>query len=188
MRIDAGTHKGTKLLAPEGEDVRPTSDRARQAIFNMLMHRFDAVRGAKVLDAFAGSGALGLEALSRGAESLVAFEIARPALDALKRNIAACHETARTLIFTSDARHPPPAKMQPHFAPCSLVFLDPPYGKELIAPTLTALRQAGWIAPAALVVAEMDAREALPELAGFTVEEERRYGKAKIVLLRGEDA
>jgi len=85
MRIDAGSHKGTKLIAPEGDDVRPTSDRARQAIFNVLMHRFDAVRGAKVLDAFAGSGALGLEALSRGAESLVAFEIAKPALEALKK-------------------------------------------------------------------------------------------------------
>ena len=111
MRIDAGTHKGTKLIAPEGEDVRPTSDRARQAIFNMLAHRFDAVRGAKVLDAFAGSGALGLEALSRGAESLTAFETARPALEALKRNIAACHEIARTLVFSSDVRRPPQAKM-----------------------------------------------------------------------------
>jgi len=184
MRIDAGTHKGTKLLAPEGEDVRPTSDRARQAVFNMLMHRFDAVRGARVLDAFAGSGALGLEALSRGAESLVVFETAKSALDALKRNIAACHETARTLIFTSDARRPPPAKMQPHFAPCQLVFLDPPYGKGLIQPTLAALQEAGWIAPEALIVAEMAAREDMPETQGFTVEDDRRYGKAKIVILR----
>jgi len=184
MRIDAGSHKGTKLLAPEGDDVRPTSDRARQAIFNMLMHRFDAVRGAKVLDAFAGSGALGLEALSRGAESLVAFEIAKPALDALKRNIKACHEIARTLVFSHDARNPPNAASHKHYAPCSLVFLDPPYEKGFIAPTLTALQNAGWIAPEALVVAEMAAKEDLPEMDGFAIEDERRYGKAKIVLLR----
>jgi 16S rRNA (guanine966-N2)-methyltransferase len=185
MRIDAGSHKGTKLTAPEGADVRPTSDRARQAIFNMLMHRFDAVRGAKVLDAFAGSGALGLEALSRGADSLVVFEIARPALDALKRNINACHETARTLVFSSDAQRPPQAKIHKAFAPCGIVFLDPPYGKNLIAPTLVALRDAGWIAPEALVVAEMGGREELLEIEGFALEDERRYGKAKIALLRG---
>lgn len=184
MRIDAGAHKGTKLIAPEGADVRPTSDRARQAIFNMLMHRFDAVRGAKVLDAFAGSGALGLEALSRGAESLVAFELAKPALEALKRNIKACHEIARTLVFSHDARNPPHAASHKHYAPCSLIFLDPPYEKGLIPLTLTALQAAGWIAPEALVVAEMSAKEDLLEMDGFAVEDERRYGKAKIVLLR----
>ncbi len=184
MRIDTGSHKGTKLVAPEGDDVRPTSDRARQAIFNMLMHRFDAVRGARVLDAFAGSGALGLEALSRGAESLVAFELAKPALEALKHNIKACHEIARSLVFACDARHPPPTASQKYYAPCSLIFLDPPYGKGLIPPTLAALKDAGWIAPAALVVAEMAARDDLPEIDGFSVEDERRYGKAKIVLLR----
>lgn len=188
MRIDAGAHKGTRLVAPEGEDVRPTSDRARQAIFNMLVHRFDAVRGAKVLDGFAGSGALGLEALSRGAESLVAFETSRPALDALKRNITACHENARALVFASDVRRPPLAKGQPHFAPASLVFLDPPYGKDLIPPTLVALKDAGWIVPSAFIVAELGAREDLPEMDGFAVEDERRYGKAKIVFLRANAA
>lgn len=184
MRIDAGSHKGTKLIAPQGADVRPTSDRARQAIFNMLTHRFDAVRGAKVLDAFAGSGALGLEALSRGAESLVAFELAKPALEALKHNIKACHEIARTLIFTCDARNPPSAASQKHYAPCSLVFLDPPYEKGLIPPTLAGLRDAGWIAPDALIVAEMAAWEDLPEIAGFVAEGERRYGKSKVSFLR----
>lgn len=186
MRIDAGSHKGTRLIAPEGDDVRPTSDRARQAIFNMLMHRFDAVRGAKVLDAFAGSGALGLEALSRGAESLVAFEIAKPALEALKHNIKACHEIARTLVFTCDARHPPPAASQKHYAPCSLIFLDPPYGKGLIPPTLAALIASGWVTPDALIVAEMAAREDMPEINGFAVEDERRYGKAKVLFLQGQ--
>jgi 16S rRNA (guanine966-N2)-methyltransferase len=182
MRIEAGSHKGTKLIVPEGDDVRPTSDRARQAIFNMLIHRFDAVEGARVLDAFAGSGALGLEALSRGAESLVAMELARPALDALKRNITACHENARTLVFACNALDPPRA--QPRYAPCSLVFLDPPYGKALIAPALRALKDAGWIAPSALIVAEMAIREDLPKTEDLSVEDERRYGKARIVFLR----
>jgi 16S rRNA (guanine966-N2)-methyltransferase len=184
MRINAGSHKGTRLIAPAGDDVRPTSDRARQAIFNVLMHRFDAVRGAKVLDAFAGSGALGLEALSRGAESLVAFELAKPALEALKHNIKACHEIARTLVFTCDARNPPSAASHKHYAPCSLIFLDPPYEKGLIPPTLAALQAAGWIAPEVLIAAEMSTKETLPEIDGFTVEDERRYGKAKIALLR----
>ena len=182
MRIEAGAHKGTKLIAPAGDDVRPTSDRARQAIFNVLIHRFDAVADARVLDAFAGSGALGLEALSRHAESLVAMELARPALDALKRNIAACRETARTIVYACDALKPPQAP--PRFAPCSLVFLDPPYGKGLIAPALAALGKAGWIAPGALIVAEMGSRDELPAMEGFAVEDERRYGKARIVFLR----
>jgi 16S rRNA (guanine966-N2)-methyltransferase len=184
MRIEAGARKGTKLIVPAGDDVRPTSDRARQAIFNMLIHRFDAIEGARVLDAFAGSGALGLEALSRGAESLVAMELARPALDALKRNITACKENTRTLVFACDALKPPSAKAQPRFAPCSLVFLDPPYGKGLIEPALVSLSGAGWIAPGALIVVEMAITEDLTSIDGFTVEEERRYGKAKIVFLK----
>jgi 16S rRNA (guanine966-N2)-methyltransferase len=182
MRIEAGAHKGTRLIAPEGDDVRPTSDRARQAIFNVLIHRFEAVEGANVLDAFAGSGALGLEALSRGAATLVAMELARPALDALKRNISACRENARTLVFACNALDPPQA--QPRFAPCSLVFLDPPYGKGLIPLALVALGKAGWIAPGTLIVAEMGAKDELPAMDGFAVEDERRYGKARIVFLR----
>ncbi len=182
MRIEAGAHKGTKLTVPDGTDVRPTSDRARQAIFNMLIHRFDAVEGASVLDAFAGSGALGLEALSRGAASLVAMELARPALDTLKRNISACRENARTLVFACNALSPPPA--QPRYAPCSLVFLDPPYGQGLIAPALAALDKAGWVAPGALIVAEMGVRDPVPEGKTLAVEDERRYGKARIVFLR----
>jgi 16S rRNA (guanine966-N2)-methyltransferase len=182
MRIEAGAHKGTRLAVPEGTDVRPTSDRARQAIFNMLIHRFDVVEGASVLDAFAGSGALGLEALSRGAATLVAMELAKPALDTLKRNISACRENARTLVFACNALSPPPA--QPRYAPCSLVFLDPPYGQGLIAPALTALDKAGWIAPGALIVAEMGARDPVPEGKTLAVEDERRYGKARVVFLR----
>src|SRR5690349_18991410 len=130
----------------------------------------------------AGSGALGLEALSRGAEYLVAMELARPALDVLKRNITACHENVRTLVFACNALDPP--KAQPRYAPCSLVFLDPPYGQGLITPALVALERAGGIAPGALIVAEMATREELGGLEGYSVEDERRYGKARIVFLR----
>src|SRR5215813_6706426 len=106
MRIDAGSHRGVKLAAPEGDDTRPTSDRARQAVFNILAHTYDALRDAKVLDVFAGSSALGLEALSRGAERASFIESHRGAADCIKQNIAACREQARTQLFIADASRP----------------------------------------------------------------------------------
>jgi 16S rRNA (guanine966-N2)-methyltransferase len=182
MRIDAGSHKGVKLSAPEGDDTRPTSDRARQAVFNILVHSYDAIRDAKVLDVFAGSGALGLEALSRGAERASFIESDRKAAECIKQNIAACREQARTQIFVADASRPPRALSS--WAPCALVFLDPPYSKGLIAPTLIALSENGWIAPEALIVAEIDRKEVLEAPPGFSVLDDRQYGKARILLLR----
>jgi 16S rRNA (guanine966-N2)-methyltransferase len=182
MRIDAGSHKGVKLSAPEGEDTRPTSDRARQAVFNILAHTYDAIRDAKVLDVFAGSGALGLEALSRGAERASFIESDRGAADCIKRNIAACREQPRAQLFVADALRPPRASAS--WAPCSLIFLDPPYGKGLIAPTLVALNASEWIAAEALIVAEADRKEALEPPPGFAVLDDRHYGKARILLLR----
>lgn len=185
MRIDAGSHRGTTLIAPQGADTRPTSDRARQAIFNILVHSYDAVRDAKVLDVFAGSGAMGLEALSRSAQSLVVMENNRAALSALKRNVTACHEDKRTLILDVDATRPPKAGAYRASAPCSLVFLDPPYGKGLVATSLAALREAGWFAPEALIVAEMATRDSFAPPGGLKVIDERTYGKARIVLMSG---
>jgi 16S rRNA (guanine966-N2)-methyltransferase len=182
MRIDAGSHKAVKLSAPEGDDTRPTSDRARQAVFNILVHSYDAIRAAKVLDVFAGSGALGLEALSRGAERASFIESDRKAAECIKQNIAACREQARAQIFIADASRPPRALSS--WAPCSLVFLDPPYGKGLIMPTLVALQDNGWIADEALIVAEVDRKEALEAPPGFSVLDDRHYGKARILLLR----
>jgi 16S rRNA (guanine966-N2)-methyltransferase len=182
MRIDAGNHRGVKLAAPEGEDTRPTSDRARQAVFNILAHAHDAIRDAKVLDVFAGSGALGLEALSRGAERASFIESDRIAAGCIKQNIAACREQARTQLFIADALRPPRAPAS--WAPCSLVFLDPPYGRGLIPPTLAALEENGWIAPEALVVAEADRKEAIMPPPAFSVLDDRHYGKARILLLR----
>lgn len=184
MRVDSGSHRGTRLAVPEGKDVRPTSDRARQAIFNILAHGHDALAEAKVLDVFAGSGALGLEALSRGSVSLVAMEQDRLAADCIKRNVAACHESERTTIVLGDALNPPEAHRYKRFSPADLVFLDPPYGQNLVAPALTALEKRGWIAGQALIVAEMSDRDAFAAPQGFDLIDERRYGKARIVFLR----
>lgn len=182
MRIDAGSHRGVKLAAPAGDDTRPTSDRARQAVFNILSHAYDALREAKVLDVFAGSGALGLEALSRGAERASFIESDRNAADCIKKNIAACREQARAQLFVADALRPPHASAS--WAPCSLVFLDPPYGKGLIPPTLAALMENGWIAAQALIVAEVDRKETLELADDFEPLDDRLYGKARILLLR----
>jgi 16S rRNA (guanine966-N2)-methyltransferase len=182
MRIDAGSHRGVKLATPQGLDTRPTSDRARQAVFNILAHTYDAIRDAKVLDVFAGSGAMGLEALSRGAERASFIESDRGAAEAIRRNIAACREQARAQLFIADARKPP--QVAANWAPCSLVFLDPPYGKDLLLPALMALRGAGWITAAAILVAEMNRKDSLAAPEGFELLEDREYGKARIIVLR----
>ncbi|MBV8652912.1 MAG: 16S rRNA (guanine(966)-N(2))-methyltransferase RsmD [Alphaproteobacteria bacterium] len=184
MRIIAGKHRGRPLIAPAGEAVRPTSDRAREALFNILAHgelaaSGPAYAGARVLDGFAGTGAFGLEALSRGAASAVFIENSRAALAALRQNIAALGETARTQIVTGDATAPPRA-----LAPCDLVFLDPPYREKLGGKALTALAATGWLAPDALAIIEVAAKEPLEAPPGFTIVDERRYGAARLVFLR----
>ncbi|HLY44820.1 MAG TPA: 16S rRNA (guanine(966)-N(2))-methyltransferase RsmD [Stellaceae bacterium] len=186
MRIVGGSHRGRRLIAPPGEAVRPTSDRAREALFNILSHGDFAAAGLPfaerpVLDAFAGTGAYGLEALSRGAGMAVFIESDREALAALRRNVAALGEGERAQIVAGDATRPPRAA----FA-CALAFLDPPYRSGLAAPALAALAAAGWLAPAALVVIEVAAREELPPSAGFTLLDERVYGAARLVFLRRE--
>lgn len=186
MRVNAGSHRGLALAVPPGGGVRPTGDRARQALFNVLAHAYDAVREARVLDAFAGSGALGLEALSRGAVSLIAIESDRRAADCIKCNLAAARESEHAVILSADVLAPPPAARFPGFAPCSLVFLDPPYGQGLVAPALAALSRQGWIAPHALIVAETARRDPFPPAPGFARLEERLYGKARLIFLRAE--
>lgn len=157
MRIVAGRWRGRSLASPEGPATRPTADRARQAIFDRLAHAPWAARGlegALVLDAFAGTGAMGLEALSRGAARAWFMETDAAARRVLAANIAACRAENAT-ILPADATHPPRGEA------CSLVFLDPPYGKALIPTALAALRASGWIAPGALLVCETARDEAL---------------------------
>ena len=175
MRIIAGAHRGRRLVAPAGLATRPTAERLRQALFDMLWHAPWAgrprIEGARVLDAFAGSGALGLEALSRGAGQAWFLDSDRAALAAIRANVAACGEGARARVIAADALAPPRAT-----APCDLLFLDPPYGKGRLAPALTALGRAGWIAPGAIIVAETSAAEPETVPAGFRGLAERRHG------------
>jgi 16S rRNA (guanine966-N2)-methyltransferase len=185
VRIVAGKHRGRKLAAPAGGGVRPTSDRAREALFNILGHGDFAAadgpawQGVVALDAFAGTGAVGLEALSRGAAEAYFIENRRDPLDALRRNIDALGETARAHVRAADATRPPPAPK-----PARLAFLDPPYRSALGPPALVALAASGWLAPGALAVLEIAAKEGFEPPAGFTLLDERRYGAARLVFLR----
>jgi len=184
MRIVGGSHRGRRLVTPPGEGVRPTSDRAREALFNILSHGDFAAAGAPfadaaALDAFAGTGAFGLEALSRGAADAVFIENDREALLALRRNIADLGEAARARIIAGDATRPPRAPLA-----CAVAFLDPPYKSGLAAPALAALAAAGWLTPAALAVVEVAAREPFAAPDGFAVLDERLYGAARLIFLR----
>jgi 16S rRNA (guanine966-N2)-methyltransferase len=184
IRIVAGRWRGRKLLAPPGTTTRPTSDRARKTLFDVLWHApfagRAAIEGASVLDAFAGTGALALEALSRGAAEATCFETDVLAFAALTANIAACGANARAI--RADATAPPAATK-----PCTLVFLDPPYGKGLPDRALAALAARGWFAPAALVCIET-ARDDTLAAEGFTLLDDRAQGRARLRLLKRPSA
>lgn len=177
MRIVGGKHKGRRLIAPSGLIARPTADRAREALFNILAHT-DRVEldGAVVLDGFAGSGALGLEALSRGAARVIFLENHPESLAAIKANLTALREKAD--VIQVDATRPPPAREA-----CNLVFLDPPYNSGLSTPCLTALAAKGWLAPGALCVVELAVDEPFTPPEGFEAVEERAYGAARLVFV-----
>ncbi|MCA3303721.1 MAG: 16S rRNA (guanine(966)-N(2))-methyltransferase RsmD [Roseomonas sp.] len=183
MRIIAGRWKGRALVAPPGLTTRPTSDRARQAIFDQLWHAPWAgrtvVEGASVLDGFAGTGAMGLEALSRGAARASFMEQDRAALAALRANIAACKAGDACRVIAGDVTAPPLAA-----AACTLVFLDPPYAKGLVPRALAALQTKGWIAPGALIIAETGRDEETVMLPGFEVISTRDHGAARLSALR----
>jgi 16S rRNA (guanine966-N2)-methyltransferase len=176
MRIIAGAWRGRTLQAPPGASTRPTADRVRQALFDRLMHApwagRAAIEGARVLDAFAGTGALGLEALSRGGAHATFIENSRAALATLRANIAACRAEARCTVLAADALHPP------HGARCSILFLDPPYGADLVPQAVTALAAAGWIGQGTLIVAEVGRDDPAPVPAPL---DDRTQGAARVV-------
>jgi 16S rRNA (guanine966-N2)-methyltransferase len=189
VRIVGGKHRGRVLQAPPGDATRPTGDRARQALFNILEHGAFAAEGSvfargPVLDVFAGTGALGLEALSRGARHAVFFEEAPVAVACLKANIAALGAAAEATIVAGDVRRPPPCRG----LPAALVFLDPPYGKDLGPQALTALGRAGWLAPDALAILEIGAAEPGVAPEGYALLDQRRYGAARLLFLRRGEA
>ncbi len=210
MRIVGGRLRGRRLEAPGGTTLRPTADRTREALFYILCvgkldwrpNRLEGgempggnplggnplagnpLAGARALDAFAGTGALGLEALSRGAGFVTFMENQAAALDACRRNIdaldeAAHTESAQTKLLRGDVLRPPKA-----VAPCELVLMDPPYNQDLAPPALAALQGAGWLAPGALATVELMASEPFTPPDGFETLDERKYGKARLVFLR----
>jgi len=176
MRIIAGAWRGRLLAAPKGVATRPTAERMRQALFDMLAHAPWADRplfeGATILDAFAGTGALGLEALSRGAVKATFFENDRAALAALRANIAACKANAD--IIARDVLTPPSGER------CDLVFLDPPYGRDLGPRAIAALTRSGWIGPGTVIVLETAADETIDIPA--TPRAERSHGAARVTI------
>lgn len=184
MRIVGGTYKGRALAAPPGRDTRPTSDRAREAVFNILEHAAwsPGVDGRRVLDLFAGSGALGLEAMSRGAGFALFVETDAGARGAIRDNIEALGLFGSTRIHRRDATDlgVKPAGLDDPF---DLVFLDPPYGKALGERALARLGEGGWITPDALIVFECGADET-PATANFETLDARDYGAAKVLFLK----
>lgn len=184
MRIVAGKHRGRPIEPPAGEATRPTSALTRESVFNILSHgRFaadgDPLAGATVLDGFAGSGANGLEALSRGAGHVIFMESQSAALSALRQNLKTLDEGTNATVVHGDCLHPPRATTA-----CSLVILDPPYRQGLATPALQALWSAGWIAAEALIAVELMKTEDITVPEGFEELDTRRYGKAKVTFLR----
>ena len=182
LRIIAGAWRGRNIEAPQGDDIRPTADRTREALFNRLAHSFTdhdfQLHGARVLDVFAGTGALGLEALSRGAAQATFLERDLSALSLIKRNVAKMGAEDRTVVLSVDATNLPRAA-RPH----DLALIDPPYAQELAVPTLTSLGRQGWLRPSALVSVETGADESLAAVEYFTVLDRRAYGRAAVTFL-----
>lgn len=185
MRIVAGTYKGAKLAAPKGQSVRPTSDRVRESLFNILDHSIDdfVLEGARVLDLFAGTGALGLEALSRGAKYCLFIENTASARGIIRENVEALSLTGATRIWRRDATGLGPAG---NLEPFDLVFCDPPYGKGLGEQALKSAYDGGWIKPGGIAVLEERSGVEIEISQGFDELDARTYGDTQIRILKAE--
>ena len=180
MRIVAGKLRGRRIIAPENRDIRPTSDRVRESLFDILAHRHDGLpEGALVADIFSGTGALGLEALSRGAAHVTFMDSDRSSLDLARKNTNQLGIAREASFLLRDARKPgPPSK------PVDLMFLDAPYRSDLSAPALRALIEAGWCRPGALIVIELAKTEDIELPEGCEAVDTRVYGQTKLVFAR----
>jgi 16S rRNA (guanine966-N2)-methyltransferase len=180
MRIVAGRHRGRAIAAPAGRKVRPTSDRVRESVFNIIIHGLGGaappIDDVRVLDGFAGTGAMGLEALSRGADHAVFMDLD---IGPCQTNVDALGEAARSEIIRADCLRPPPAP-----SPTSLIFIDPPYGENCAAAALIALDEAGWIGAGAVCVVETDPHEEIGLLSNSTWLDDRQIGAARIRIMR----
>jgi 16S rRNA (guanine966-N2)-methyltransferase len=187
VRIVAGQFRGKAITAPAGANTRPTGDRARQAIFNVLEHAAwsPGLEGRRVIDLFAGSGALGLEALSRGAAFCLFVETDEGARGAIRDNVEALGLFGAARVHRRDATDlgVRPGSAGPAF---DLALLDPPYGKGLGERALTKLAEGGWLQPGALAVFERGSDEADPEIAGWERLDARDYGAARVLFLQLE--
>ncbi len=187
MRITGGIYGGRPLKAPGDMRVRPTADKVRQAIFNILRHHdFEngfALEGARAVDLFAGTGALGIEAISQGARYCLFVDDAASSRALVRENVEAFALTGKTRIWRRNAANlgPLPAGAG---GPFELAFLDPPYRKDLIFPALSSLCAGGWLSPGAVIVAETAAEEAVPAADGFALCDERTYGDTRVAFLR----
>jgi 16S rRNA (guanine966-N2)-methyltransferase len=182
MRIVSGRLRGRTLSGPKSKSIRPTADRLREALFNILAHGYgDPVSGARVLDLFAGTGALGIEALSRGAAFALFVDDGAEARALLRENVATLGLGGSSKIFRRDATHLGAAHP---LAPFSLAFLDPPYGQELAQKALASARAGEWLTPAALVVVEEATKSAFAAPQGFAQLERRVYDDTEFVFLR----
>lgn len=178
MRIIAGSYRGRKLKTPQGLHTRPTSDRLREGIFSSLTHRLGgSFDGLRVGDIFAGTGAMGLEAISRGAEHAVFVE-KHNGLELIKANADHLGCSDKCLFLGADARNLPKLS-----APLDLVFLDPPYGKELAEPALISAHNNGWLKEGAIVVIEMDAKDRFEIPDGFIELQQKTTRRSKLITL-----
>ena len=186
MRITAGKFGGRTLRAPAGTSLRPTSDKVRQAIFNVIEHKdfgfaFD-LENARCVDLFAGTGAMGLEALSRGTKYCLFIDDDAGSRALIRENVEALGLTGASKIWRRDASA---LGALDTLSPFDLAFLDPPYRKDLVAPALAGLRGGGWLKQPALVVAEMAEDETPARTDGYAVLDERVYGDTRVLFLRG---
>ncbi|ASD25560.1 16S rRNA (guanine(966)-N(2))-methyltransferase RsmD [Brevundimonas diminuta] len=188
MRIVAGQYRGRAIVTPEGQNTRPTSDRARQAIFNVLEHApwAEGLHEARVIDLYAGSGALGFEALSRGAAFCLFVDTDDGARGAIRENMDAYGLFGRCRVHRRSATDlgPRPGSAGEAF---TLAFLDPPYAKGLGEQTLARLLEGGWLAPGAIVVFERGSDEPEIDTPGYERLDARDYGAARVLFLRASE-
>ncbi len=184
MRIVAGKFKGREIKGPASGATRPTSDRVRESIFNILAHGVEGfeLEGARVLDLFAGTGALGLEAISRGAKFCCFVEDDAGARGVIRTNADACGVIGQTRIWRRDATDLGPCAPQ---TPYDLIFADPPYGKGLGEKALASVLGGGWLSPGGVVVLEEAARSMVAEVPGLALLDRREYGDTQILFYQG---
>ncbi len=182
MRVIGGRLRGRALVAPKSKAIRPTADRLRESLFNILVHSLgDPITGARVLDLFAGTGALGIETLSRGAAFALLVDETAEARALLRENVTALGLGGVSRIFRRDATKLGPAHP---LAPFSLAFLDPPSGQGLAAAALASARGGAWLTPDAIIVVEEKAAAKFTAPEGFTQIDRRRYDDSEFIFLR----